>query len=383
MSSMPNTTPLGGMSRPTFASNPGGTILEGVPSEYWSNPVGYIRAATPPMPVSRNPEYETRNGAPVPLHAEELIDRAIKEVGLKRLVIFKDLILHGNKFNVPDWLGVMAVRWQREGLIGNPQWSMLPGTQSENFMPDLDLLSLPMSCLSIGFNIHPRLFEEWLRYGTPLDLRIVRQATRRMNEYLETAILWGIPVQSGGTSAPGLLNAPHTTGIPLSGGLSWYDPAKTGQQIVGDISTFIDTLNANAHYEPAWLYVGTKTGNHLQTTDYKTANAASSQTIWEHLAAMPSIEKIAISDYLPQDNPLMFIPDKDSVIDILDGQMPTQLSWLTGPTGLQTRNFMMLASEVPRVIESQQNQSGIVYGKLQQSDVLVSPWSANGVVPVG
>lgn len=379
-----NGVPLGGMSKPTFVSNPGGTILEGVPSEYWRNPIGYIRACTDPMPLSREPEYEIRNGAPVPLHAEELIDRAIKEVGLKRLIILKDLLANGNRFPVPDWLGVMAVRWQREGLIGTPQWSMLPGTQTENFTPDLDLLSLPMSCLSIGFNIHPRLFEEWLRYGTPLDLRIVRQATRRMNEYLELAVLWGVPIQSGGTSAPGLYTAPHTTGIANSNtGKTWYDPSTTGQMIVGDISTWIDTMNANAHYGPFWVYVGTKIGNHLQTTDYKTANSSSSQTIWEHLAAMPSISKLAISDYLPIDNPLMFDPDKDTVIDILDGQMPTQLSWLTGPTGLQTRNFTMLASEVPRVIESQTNQSGIAYGKVNQSDVLVSPWSASGVIPVG
>lgn len=362
--------PNGSIGTPTFHANPGGTILEGVPSEYWTNPIGYIRACTPPMPMTRNPtEFETRNGAPVPLHAEELIDRAIKEVGLKRLTVMRDILaMPGGRFPVPDWLGVMAVRWQREGLIGTPQWSMLPGVQGENFQPDLDLASLPMSCLSLGFQIHPRLFEEWLRYGTPLDLRIVKQATRRMNEYMELSGLYGVPVQMGGLSAPGLYTAPHTTGIPLSGGLAWNDPSKTGQQIVGDVSTIIDTLNANQHYDPMWLYVGTKVGNHLQTTDYKTANAASSETIWQHLAAMPSIAKLAIADYIPDVNPLAFVPDPVSVIDVLDGQMPTQLSWLTGPRGLETRNFLMLASEVPRVIESMTNQSGIVYGKLLQGD---------------
>jgi len=327
------------------------------------------------MPQSRNPEYEIRNGAPIPLHAEELIDRAIKSVGLKRLKILADLLNAGLKFVVPDWLGVMAVRWQREGVVGNPQFSMLPNTQMEDFGLDLDLVSLPMYCLSNGFNIHPRLFEEWQRYGTPLDLRSAKQAVRRQNEFLELSIIWGAPIQSMGLPVPGILTAPHANFVPLTGALSWYDANKTGQQIIGDISTMIDAENANNHYGPFWLYVGTKAGNHLQSLDYKTAASASSMSTWERIAEMPSIGRIEIADYLPADNPVMIDPD-DSVIDVLYGQAPTQLSWMTGPNGLQTRHFMVLSSIVPRIIESQTNQSGIVVGKLNQGDVLTSPWQS-------
>lgn len=374
---------------PTFHAQPHG-LLEGVPPEHWHEPVAYIRSLSRPIHSLRPTLFKRnadgspmvgRNGAPIPYHAEELIDLKIREVGLKGTRIFADILAANLKFNVPDWLGVMAVRWQRDGVIGNPKFSMLPNTAvNDNMQPNLDLASLPMYCLSDVFQIHPRLFAEWQRYGTPLDLRIVGQVTTRMNEYNELQTLWGPPLQTAGLAIPGLLNSPHGSRVAMSGGLSWFNSGKTGQAIVGDISAMFAQLLANRKRGPYWLYVGINTGNYLQTTDYKTANAASSETIWEHIAKMPSISKLAIADFLPDDNTLsvvlMFQPD-DETVDVLYGQAPAQLSWQTGPAGMQSRHFMMLSALVPRVIESQRNQSGICIATPSLSDVLTAPW-ANG-----
>src|SRR5438105_5038124 len=117
------TSPIvGGISAaPTFHAQPVG-LLEGVPWEHSHHPVAYIRACTAPMPLPFRPtefkrnadgSMQTRNGSPIPYRAEELVDLQIKQVGLKGARILNDLLAANLKFNVPDWLGVMAVRWQR------------------------------------------------------------------------------------------------------------------------------------------------------------------------------------------------------------------------------------------------------------------------------
>ena len=82
-------------------------------------------ASAPALPASLsesllrcNNVAEMKALAPLPLHAQELIDRAVIGVGLDRLAIIGDAIAKGLVTNIPDPLGITEIYWERESRIG-------------------------------------------------------------------------------------------------------------------------------------------------------------------------------------------------------------------------------------------------------------------------
>jgi hypothetical protein len=326
------------------------SIFEGVPSEYHNNPIGYIRSC-----------------APLPLHAEELIDKKVTQVALERLVIADDIDSMGLTTSLPNWLSIMNFRWQKMSKIGNAVFSMLPDVRGEDDKVDLGIDSLPIYCITSKFNLHARLFAEWERTGIPIDTTMVGQHTRRVSEAIEVSFIWGPPAnfQVAGSTVPGLLTAPNASIFQYSGGLKWDDPSKTGIQIVADVLGMIDAEQANQMYGPYILYVGTKYGNVLNQ-DYKTAQV-NTITTRERILQINEISSIKVADRLPKDTVVLLQPT-DNVVKVIKGQAPTAVSWMEGPPGLQTRRYMIIACMIPQMIETYSGgannagQSGVVIG---------------------
>lgn len=326
------------------------TVLESVP--LGTNPISYLRA-----------------NSPMPFHAEEMIDRSITEVALEGTKLVDYMYSAGLRTNLPDWLGVINYKWQKRGRTGNPQFGMYPEptVQREDAKPELDLDGLPVYCVSQHFTIHPRLFAEWERavrggqVDASLDTTMVQDGLVQMNRAIELATIEGpenqdgVPFQVNGQTVPGLMDSSiiqtHTT---------WL--SKTGQQIKDAVFTQIDVAQANHHYGPYVLAVGTKYGRRLND-DYIADSTANTRSIRSRLLEDELISDIITVDMLGQDDTLLIEPKKTN-LDLIVGQEPTWFSWLEGPNGLAIRRYLLIACVFLRVREDMEGQNGVVVGRL-------------------
>lgn len=317
------------------------------------------------VPLGVDPVAHIRASSPLPLHAEELIDRAVTEVGLDRLTIVDDLYAAGMSTPLPDWLGIMNVRWQKRSRTGNPIFSMLPDitVRREDAKPDLDFDTLPVYCISEHFTIHPRLFAEWERAarinGTAtLDTSMVSDGVRRMHEAIELATIEGPPIQVNGLTVPGLLDSANVYEYETN--TAWTAAGKTGPEIYGDVSGMVDKAQTQHKYGPYRLYVSTKYGRVLNK-DYE-ATFTNSKTTRLRILDDEAIQDVRVADRLPEDTTLLVEMNKTN-LDLIVGQMPTVISWLEGPPSLAIRRWLLLACVILRIREDYDGQSGVIVGK--------------------
>jgi len=326
------------------------------------------------VPLGVDPVAHMRACAPLPLHAEEYIDRAVTPVALERLAILDYLIGKGLTYPITDWLGIMNIRWQKSNKTGNPQFSMYPEPdQVEERRPDLGLDSLPVYCLTDGFSIHPRLFAEWERTGfQSMDTTMIQDSIRRENEALELSVIEGPRRADGsqfkvnGQAIPGLLTDPNASQFAFDSNLTWTDAAKDPTDIIGDVRAARAMLKANGRYGPYVLIIGTDYDDVLDA-DYKTTASSVIMTTRERIMKLSGIQDIIISDRFPASRAVLLQPT-NNVIDIVIGQQPAVVSWITGPAALPVRKWMTVACVIPRIKQTYEGQSGIVVMKPNLGD---------------
>jgi hypothetical protein len=328
------------------------SVLEHIPTAGRRDPVAYLRAATP-----------------MPLHAEELIDRSVTEVALEGLKLVDYMYSSGLKTTLGNWLGVINYKWQKRSRTGNPQFGMYPDftVQREDAKPDLDLDSLPVYCVSQRFTIHPRLMAEWEEavsrgyIDQTLDTTMVQDAITNLNRAIELATIEGpenqdgVPFQVNGQTVPGLVD-----GAIIQTHTTWT--TKTGEQIKDALFAQIDKAQVNHHYGPYVLAVGTKYGRRIND-DYVTGVANQGYSTRERLLEDELISDIITVDMLPQDTTLLIEPKKTN-LDLVVGQLPTWFSWTEGPVAMPIRNYMAIACVFLRVREDMDGQNGVVVGSL-------------------
>ncbi len=326
------------------------TVLERVPLGH--NPIGYLRA-----------------NAPLPYNAGEVIDRTITENAMEGLRLVEYMYGRGLRTPLPDWLGVITYKWQKRGKMGNPQFGMYPEptVQREDAKPSLDLDSLPVYCVSEHFTIHPRLFAEWERAvqmgqtDASLDTSMVADGLERMNRAIELSIIEGpenqdgVPFQVNGQQVPGLID-----GAVVQTHTTWL--SKSGQQIKDAVFTQIDVAQAQNHFGPYILAVGTKYGRRIND-DYIADSTANTRSTRERLLEDELIDDIITVPMLDQDTTLLIEPKKTN-LDLIVGQEPTWFSWLEGPNGLAIRRYLLIACVFLRIREDMEGQNGVVVGRL-------------------
>lgn len=322
------------------------SVLEHVPPG--TDPIAYIRAA-----------------APLPLHAEELIDRGVTEVALERLNVVRWMQSNGLTTPLPDWLGHVNIKWQKRTRGGgNPQFGMLPDitVRREDWKPSLEYDQLPVYIITEHFTIHPRLFAEWQlavsrgQVDAPLDVTMVNDATRRMNEAVELATIEGPPIQVNGVTVPGLLDAPNT--YEYTGNESWL--LKDGPEIYTEVKKMMQKSRDKRHFGPWALVISSDVGDHLDD-DYVTT-MANTKTIRSRLMEIEGLEEIVTADMMPTDSAVLVEKSKTN-LDLLVGLQPTVLSWLEGPPMIAIRRYIMIACVILRMREDAEGQGGIVVGR--------------------
>lgn len=301
---------------------------------------------------------DLRELAPLPLYAQELIDKAVIQVGLDRLVIAQDIMAEGLVYTLPDPLSVMELVWEKESKIGAAKRTMLPGARGERQMPARSTVRIPVYATTEEFSLNIRTIRAAERAGAPLDTSMVSQATRRVNEAIEDAMINGAGLNVAGNSAPGLLNAPNANTYAYTGNEAWDVAGHTGEEILTDVLGMIDELQADHKYGPYNLYIPTTYGNKLNE-DFKANSDKTIRQRLEELDAGGRPLRIRVADQLPANRTVLMQMTND-VADMVVGQQPVPVSWTDGP-GWE-RMFVILAFMIPRVKDDYEGQSGICLG---------------------
>lgn len=303
---------------------------------------------------------EVRSLSPLPDEAQRLIDDAVVSVGLDRLVVAADVMAEGLVFNVTDPLSVMELYWEKQSQVGTPKRTMMPGARTEDSgPPQRDGVRLPIYATVDSFSLNVRTLRASERAGTPLDVSMAQQATRRVNEAIEDAQINGAGLVVAGNSTPGLVNAPNVSSVAYSSNEAWTAAGHSGEDIVGDVLSMIDEAQANHRYGPYNLYIPTTYGNKLNN-DFKANSDLTIRQRLEEIQAGGRGLRVRVADKLGTDRTVLAQMTND-VLDMVVGMEPTAFSWAENPWEFKT---IILAFMIPRVRDDYEGQSGIVTGYL-------------------
>lgn len=307
---------------------------------------------------------EIRALSPLEENAQRIIDNAVVEVGVERLVIAQDIIDAGLTYNLTDPLSVLEVQWERTSKVGGAQRTMNPSARGENQLPDRNPKRIPVYLTTDDFFMGVRVLKASQRVGAPLDTTLVKQATRRVNEAVEDATINGAGVQVEGYTTPGILNAPNAQTYALTTDWRPASPVigTTGPAMLADIGAMIGLLQAKKMYGPYNVYYGTQAAITL-TSDFKTNTSDSIGTRLRAAATDLNINKFAVADQMPggATGPQVVVMQMtENVIDMVYGQAPTVIPW-TSPDGF-TLFWLVMAIMIPRVRDDYDGNSGIVIG---------------------
>jgi Family of unknown function (DUF6260) len=303
---------------------------------------------------------ELRAASPLEDNAQRIVDKSVTDVGLERLVFAGDIISAGLTYPLNDPLSVMEVAWESISKTGGAQRTMNPSARGENQLPDRKMKAIPVYLTTDDFSMGIRTLKMSERVGQPLDTTLVQQATRRVNEAIEDAAINGAGVTIGSGTTPGVLNAPNANQYTLT--VDWTAPnviGTTGPKMVDDVLAMVGIAQADKHYGPFTLYVGTKAGLGL-AGDYKTNTT---DTINQRLLQIPGLTAIKVADQMPggPTGPQAFLIQMTSdVVDMITGQSPTVIPW-TSNDGF-TLFWLVMAIMIPRFRTDYDGNSGIVIG---------------------
>lgn len=310
--------------------------------------------------TGENPVAAMRSLAPLPDNAQRIVDQAVVSVGLQRMAVVAEVMAAGLIYNLPNWLSVLELYWQKISRQGTVRRTMLPNARGENSLPDRTPAHLPIFCTVEDFDLNIRLLAASRRAGAALDTTGIENAVLNENEAFEDQAINGANIQSGGYTAPGLLNAPNVNSQAYSGGEAWTATGHTGEVIQGDLFNMIGKLQTKKRFGPYTLFVPTTYGLKLQNDFKANSDLTIQQRLEENQFGGRGI-KVVTADFLPTDQTILVNMSKD-VLDVVMGQAPTSVSWQSGD-GWQY-NFAILGCIILRVKDDYDGNSGICKGNL-------------------
>ncbi|CAB4190476.1 Encapsulating protein for peroxidase [uncultured Caudovirales phage] len=295
--------------------------------------------------------------SPLSDKAQVMVDNAVVKVGLERLAVAADWLSKGLTHPLSDPLSVTQLEWESVSKTGGAQRTMSPSARGEDQQPDRTIKRLPIYLTTDDFSVNIRTLRMAQRLGTPLETSQVEDATRRVNESIEDAVINGSGLVAGGYQAYGILNEPNANTATLQA--TKWTSAVDGTAILADTLAMIAKAQADNKFGPYTLYVGTTIGNNLNG-DFSTLKGDG--TIMERLKRIVAGGRnldIVVADRIPALKAVLVQTTSD-VVEIVNGQAPTVIPW-TSIDGF-TLYWMVMGIMVPRVRSDYDGNSGIVIG---------------------
>lgn len=294
--------------------------------------------------------------APATLRKDEWIklDETILRAARPQLQIWSDLVQAGLTYNVPNGMGVTVLQHQTMTDAGEATVSMDGLRESLKDRPLFDLAGLPLPITHSDFNFSLREIMVSRQNGSPLDMTMAEQASRKVAETIEKMTLGALASYSyGGYTVYGLTNHPNRIqkSLTLPTDPAWV-PGTLMDEVLGMVQASTDIyFNGpwGLYFSPAW-------SRYLEG-DYSQNYAG--DTLRTRLAKTNKISFIRTLDYLTGYQVLL-VSLRTDVIRAITGMQMTTLQWESNG-GLQL-NFKVMAIMVPQVRANSNGQTGLVHG---------------------
>ena len=322
-------------------------LLTGLPSPLIDNLVRYGSVAA------------MRAASPLPKNSQELIDREVINVGLQRLVLAADLLADGLAYSLAEPLSVMQLTQEKASKSHTARRTMTPGSAGENAIQDRRTYTIPIYATVSDFNLNIRTLLASQKFGAPLDVSGIGQATRRVNESIEQSCFSGAGFAVDGFNTYGVLTHPDVNTYTFIDSEAWTAAGHSGEDILEDVATMAQRLQDEFYFGPYNLYIPAGYSKELNA-DFKANSDKSTLTRLQELTYGGRNLRVRVADMLPA-NTCVMVQMTNDVIDIVNGQEPTALSW-ESPNGME-RFFHILAFMIPRVKSNYDGGCGVIVGK--------------------
>jgi uncharacterized linocin/CFP29 family protein len=314
----------------------------------------FIRAANEGSPNPISPASLRTNEI---LRDEEwkVFDTEVIEGARERLRLVADLIGAGLVRNIPNGLAKTVLEYDTVGDMDDAIVSLDGVTRSENDRLEYERTGIPLPITHKDWYLNLRSLLASRTGSEPLDTTYARVAGRKVGEKIEDTFFNGGRA-FGGLQLYGLLTHPNrnTSGFGTNG--NWSQTAKTGANILADIVTGVEALDADGFTGPYWLYIGGTAAALKLNEDFK---AATDSTIRSRILELDFISRIVTNaDKMPDDNVVLFQPTSD-VIQVVQGEPLQTVQW-DAHGGFQI-NFKAFAITVPNVKSDGDGGSGIFH----------------------
>jgi uncharacterized linocin/CFP29 family protein len=276
----------------------------------------------------------------------ELIDATVKDVFRQPLVGITDLISRGLTRPLGG-LGTFESKYEQLSDMSDAAVTMnITAQNAEKDKVEFTNVSTPVPIISKPFEIDIRMLEASRKMGESLDTTMIRVATRKVREALETMLFNGNGLKVGNASIYGYTTAPYidTATAAAYGGGDFGTDGNAHKTIVGMMAA----LSAKGVYGPFGVYVSPVQYAQLQALTGVNLSETQMSVLLRTLGSVQggNLQFIKLGPKLADGKTVMVQLDQETV-DLAVGQDVTAVSWAEFG-GLLTQ-FRILMAAVPRI----------------------------------
>lgn len=292
-----------------------------------------------------------------------LLDEAIIRVAKQRLRAWKDLMMNGLRYGIPNGMAKTVLQYQNLSDISDATISMDGLRQSERDRPVFDLVNLPLPIIHKDFSfparelMASRTTSNFMTGGAAaaLDLTTGMLAARRCAESVEKLLL-GVTASYafGGGTIYGYTNFPYraTKVMTIPTGLN-------ADVTLAEVLAMKKQSQDMYHFGPWMIYASIDWDQYLDNDYILTGGNVATQTLRQRLSKIDGIMGVMTLDYLPAKTMLLVEMNPEVARGVVGMDMTT-VSWETHG-GLQM-NFKVMCIMVPQLRADQNNNTGIIHG---------------------
>lgn len=341
------------------------------------NVLGNAPAGVVERIMAYNHDYERAIRAYSPLRPREqiLFDNTVVTEFADRLQVVRRLIASGLTFRLTRPFAHAQIEHGQEGNTEGATRSRNPLARSEWDMIERQPVLTPIYYTFADFQLTLPDLETSRNTGVGLDVSLIRNKARDIAEDIEDAVINGPGVQVLGSNAYGLLNAPNVNTFNLSGGLTWDNPSKTGEQILADMNSIFSAFDAIRAFGPIDIWLPVSWYNAL---NFKRRDVTVDRTVFQDIGDLRRGNQpvfIGQADRLPEDQMVAYIRSSN-VLDVVVGDFGGQKADDdpnvpdTNPVPITVfpwqekaglvLNWKLIACVIPRIKNTMAGVSGII-----------------------
>jgi hypothetical protein len=265
-----------------------------------------------------------------------------------------DLLGAGLVRTIPNGLAKTVLEYDTVGDMDPAIVSMDGVTRAENDRLEYGGAGLPLPITHKDWYLNLRALLASRTGSEPMDTTYIRVAGKKIGEATEDMLFNGSKTFRA-LSIYGYTTHPNRFTASFGTNGNWQAAAKTGQNILDDISTLAAGLDATGNRGPYWLYYSDVGVSLKLAQDFK---SATSGTILQRILDTKLISKIGRSTKLATNQIVMVQPSAE-VVQMVDGEPLQNVQWdVHGGFQVNFKGFQIL---VPLIRADINSKTGVAH----------------------